>query len=89
MVKIGPVGKYKVRFTQELVPETETELKNIIKACIQNKYPFFVDIFDEPREATTAIGKVVFKVKWCVLVDKSVTHDIIDFVENQGLLKGE
>ena len=85
MVKIGPVGEYEFGFySQELIPENETELKNIIKVCIEKGCSFFVDIFDKPIECTTAIGKVVFEAKWCVFTDKEFTHDIIDEVEEMG-----
>jgi len=82
MVKIGPVGEHEFKLdSQELIPESKTELKNIIKACLKLKYPCYVDVFDPPREVTTAVGKHVFKAKWCVLVHKDIAWDVIEMVD--------
>lgn len=85
MVKIGPVKEHEFKLdSQELIPENETELKNIIKTCLNLKYPCYVDVFDPPREVTTAIGKRVFKAKWCVLVHKDVSSEVTDIVMSKG-----
>lgn len=84
MVKIGPVGEYDLIFHQELVPENEDELNKLMKVCLENKYYFAFIPLDEPAEVTTAIGKVVFKANWFILVNKTDAMDIVDKVESEG-----
>jgi len=88
MVKMGPVGEYEFKLnSQEIIPENETELNNIIKGCLKIKCLFFVDIFEKPIEVTTTIGKIKFKARWCVLVHKDVADDIFDYAINPELLE--
>jgi hypothetical protein len=67
-MKIGEVKVTQLEFSQELYPESEKELKEIIKICIRNEYPFAVPILKEPVELKSALTDKKYTLNHVILV---------------------
>lgn len=81
MVKIGPVKEESLKFSQAVYPESEVELKEIVKICIRNKYTFAVPVLKKPIELESTITAEKYVLETVVLIFHDHCDSILKKVE--------